>query len=343
MAPKCYILGAGASFGYNTDLPWIQRPPLTTEFFIKGTALGILTEERFPKLVQGIHQYIEAELPDADIELSDWEQDIEAVLDWLVVRFENTDPTDDPDAAAEAQQSLSEAFYFVFELLRYYTSNYRPRADAYRRLALHYHQEPYSVITLNYDTLFEIALSSLGLDSHYFPGGPPLGSVGVAKLHGSINMMNRAFGGGDTFSERIQHVYSNVFALDNVSLVPAGTLSQITYRDLAKPREGVIEPAIVPPVAVKEEVNKVSVYDPMWYHATQMLYLASEIVVVGCSLREGDRKFIELLESAMGGLTKVTVAQPHPDPVHTTIEGLVDDTSYDTESCSDFEEYAMTL
>ena len=77
MVDKCYILGGGASFGYDTDLPWIQQPSLTEDLFIKGSRLGILTEERFPQLLKGIHYYIEEELPDDNITISEWEQDIE--------------------------------------------------------------------------------------------------------------------------------------------------------------------------------------------------------------------------------------------------------------------------
>lgn len=344
MARKCYILGAGASFGYNTDLPWIQRPPLTNEFFIKGTRLGILTEDRFPGLVRGINQYIEAELPNSDIELTDWQQDIEEVLDWIVVRFEDVYDADDYDTATEAQQTLSEAFYFVFELLRYYTSNYYPRADAYRRLALHRHQEPYSVVTLNYDTLFETALQSLSIGYDYF-GGSQIGNVAVSKLHGSINWMNPVpvSVSENDFSERVRHVYSNRFHTQEMFNLPLNTLPRITYRDLAKSGDNIVEPAVVPPIAVKEEVDKVAAYEPVWDLAANLLQSASELIVIGCSLREGDQKFIELLENSLGGLAKVTVAQPHPDPVHATIRSLVDDTSYNTESYSDFEEYAMTL
>jgi len=55
---KCYILGAGASYGYNETLPRELRPPLTEEFFAKGRRIHIFTREAFPNLYDSLEEYL---------------------------------------------------------------------------------------------------------------------------------------------------------------------------------------------------------------------------------------------------------------------------------------------
>jgi hypothetical protein len=136
---KCYILGAGASFGYDENIPYELRPPLTCEFFIKGHQLGIFTEKSFPDLFNSVKEFLEI---DGDIkDKQQLECDIEKLLDWLANEFYKTTPSAEVDFSRGnyLQGALSQTFYFIYELFRYYALSYTPKFDNYRRLALHYH------------------------------------------------------------------------------------------------------------------------------------------------------------------------------------------------------------
>ena len=234
---KCFVLGAGASFGYDESIPDIDRPPLGCEVISKGISLGILSKERYPSLFQLIEWYKE----EKRAEMSGERIDIESVLEWAamlherhfdqlasssplefdaaaskilidypvekeksieenVVKYLNTpavakDIEAHPERADEykkkrteiaeisfrkqvaeyldnrdrkyerldLQEGLGESWYFTFELLRYYSILYKPKFDSYQRLALHHLQENYSVISLNYDVLFEMAVLNSNL------------------------------------------------------------------------------------------------------------------------------------------------------------------------------------
>ena len=45
---KCYILGAGASYGYDDKLDEFKRPPLGANIIEVASNIGLLTEDKYP-------------------------------------------------------------------------------------------------------------------------------------------------------------------------------------------------------------------------------------------------------------------------------------------------------
>jgi hypothetical protein len=159
---KCFVLGAGASYGYSEALPRESRPPLTNEFIAKGDKLGILNDKSFSALLATLKEYTEStsKVVGGSTNLSSLDLDFEEFLTWLSNSFYALKPQTEEQFKQSnvLQRALGQSFYFVYELLRQFTLSYVPRFDNYRRLALHYHDCHYSVLTLNYDVLFELAL-----------------------------------------------------------------------------------------------------------------------------------------------------------------------------------------
>ena len=53
---EVFILGAGASHGYDEELPQGQWPPLTDDLFVAGARSGILTTQRYPNLCRQLKE-----------------------------------------------------------------------------------------------------------------------------------------------------------------------------------------------------------------------------------------------------------------------------------------------
>jgi hypothetical protein len=346
---KCYILGAGASFGYDDNIPYELRPPLTCEFFIKGHQLGIFTEKSFPDLFNSVKEFLEI---NGDIQdKQQLECDIEKLLDWLANEFYKTTPSSEVDFSRTnyLQRALSQTFYFIYELFRHYTLSYTPKFDNYRRLALHYHTCKYSITTLNYDILFELAAQSVNLNTHYFPGPHYPKSIPIAKIHGSINWLNPckggiAFGGlgSDAFSEIITPIFSNRIHMGSMMVLPLTAIRDIGYRDFVRSGVDYDEPAIVPPLAGYKDYDKIKDYSNIWTFAESMLRETTELVIIGCSIRPEDAKFNGLLQKVISEKASITVVDKSPDKIIDNIKKIVMNPIINKTFIS-FTDYAKTL
>lgn len=186
---------------------------------------------------------------------------------------------------------------------------YEAETDNYRKLALSYHDNPFSVITLNYDVLFEMAAQSVGLDVRYGmdPGFNPK-SIPVAKLHGSINWINRlttpgggnlvSLGESDNFSDVAASVQTNTIRLGefNISSIPINMIPSLSHNDLIRSRSDIDEIALIPPFADYKDYHKISGYDKVWNYGGSILQDCDELVIIGCSIRKYDDKLITLLD-----------------------------------------------
>lgn len=96
------------------------------------------------------------------------------------------------------KKALGELSYLIFEVLKKYSVAYRPHYDAYQRLALSHYKENYSLISLNYDVIFEAAALSVGMKPVYVHQDiknddvslqfiDPRSTIRLIKPHGSIN------------------------------------------------------------------------------------------------------------------------------------------------------------
>ncbi|OWP56910.1 MAG: hypothetical protein B2I17_03400 [Thermoplasmatales archaeon B_DKE] len=202
-----YIIGAGASHGYDNRLVDSQKPPTGNRLLSMAAEKGILIQEKYPHLYPALKYYCTENRKDSE-KFSD--VDIEEFLDSLATYLESVNkeisagfptPTseetekvisamrtdflgfweivnrqhetiEDPfeklrKVAYNFQCALGESWYMMFELFRDFSASYRPTCDAYQRLALHHMRNHYDVISLNYDLIFELAAESVGLWVQY--------------------------------------------------------------------------------------------------------------------------------------------------------------------------------
>lgn len=349
---KCFVLGAGASHGYDESLPEELRPPTTNDFFNKGKELKILTRQTFPTLLGKIRDYIKKQEERMNTtNLSDLTCDVEGLLQWLATDFSKTTfiTDEDFDISSSIQLALGECFYFVYELLKRYSSYYVPRFDNYRRLALHHYNSKYGVVTLNYDTLFEAAIQSVQLNFHYFPWPHQPKSIPIAKLHGSINWVNPCSGGvflpgirGDPFPTIAKIIYSNQIEAGQMMVLPISAIRNISYRDYVRSGVDYDEPALIPPLADYKDYEKVKSYKDVWKLAEFLLKDAIELVFIGCSIRPQDKKFNELLQSSAQDGASITVCDKNHDLVMDRLSKVIKNPKFE-KPFNSFEEYAKTL
>lgn len=339
---KCYILGAGASHGY-ADLKNDDRPPTTREVFIKGDQLRIFSEENFPDLFSLLKEFL-------NNNLSNLECDIEVFLQkYLIEFYENVKGQAINDRVEKIQSGLSQCFYFIYELFRQYLIRYSPAFDNYKRLSLHYFDCNYSVITLNYDVLFEAALQTSGLGFHYFSGSHFPKSVPLAKIHGSINWINPCQGGiarsnlgKKDFFQIIGPIFSNKINQQKMMVLNLNQIKNISYNDFVRSGIDYDEPAIIPPFTCYKDYSKVSAYEHVWEFARQMLINSSELIIIGCSLRQDDLKLRELLKNKVQKNVKITIVSPETEKIRNKVQELFPNSNIDAEF-NTFGEYAKTL
>jgi len=341
---KTYIFGAGASYGYDESLPKELWPPLTTEFFSKGTKLGIFSEEDFPDLFTTLKEYLKNE------NLSEQGCDIEKFLQYLADNFISTKPqkSDDFKRVQQLQSALSQSFYFIYQLFRHYAFFYTPKFDSYRRIAFYYNNCKYGVITLNYDILFELALRSVNLNYHYFVGPHYPKSVPVVKVHGSINWINSCKGGivyentgKNIFQTVTQSIYSNKFWLSPMVVLPLDGVKDISYTDFVRSGLDYDEPALIPPLANYKDYKKIERYKEIWQFAESILQETSELIVIGCSIRKEDIKFRDLIKDTLKNDIPITIVSPEHKNVMEELKCL-GKTNFE-EPFESFEKYTKNL
>jgi hypothetical protein len=310
------------------------RPPGSTEFLIKGRDLGILDEDVLPDLCQKIRDRNDGDKPISEMSDEDLDVDIE---DFLIELEESYDKIDWNSVAGRA---LGQSIFFIYELLRRYSVVGDMNDNYYRDLARIRRKTPYEVISLNYDTLFERALSFEGYGVNYYqqPKGrgdfinainmlrtPPRtkaewpdGFVNVAKIHGSINWMLNPRGHMPAQSDTIVDV-SKVFLeykFNNVimggsppyRMFPHHRLRDTDYTDLVRTRTDWDHPMIIPPTGLHKKYEQFDYYTASKRMAREILQRTDELVIIGCSLRGYDDLLNDLLQEYLSPDVDVTVA-----------------------------------
>ena len=206
---KCIIIGAGASYGYDSSLLDEEKPPLGKDLLSRSVEIGALTEWKYPMIFSTLNDYANKfckdneRYSDIDIEtyleyLVNELQQINSILDSSLsipsaVEIENIilefrkdfvgtfnkikdeiQKLSEPNfklrkIASNLQAALGESWYLMFEVFKKYSMDYRPNYDAYQRLALSHMKESYNLISLNYDVIFELAANSVGTVVLYPP------------------------------------------------------------------------------------------------------------------------------------------------------------------------------
>ena len=442
---KCFLLGAGASYGYDENIPKIDRIPVGNQIISKGISTGILSAERYSRLFSLIEYYIDQH-PDAAKSFE--KVDFEDVMDWgsklLSTPLKNlaaSDPQkfdnmmtqkfrdypnrkkeylesslktyleqndaffrEHPDLLTEARNKrfeideplfrmqmaeqldhkelklsesdihigIGESLYFIFELMRYYSINYKPNFDCYQRLALHHLKENYSVISLNYDVLFELAILNAGLLYSYpVPEDPALkektplfssqvlgwpGSfkvVNIAKVNGSINWLNpnRAISMGNSkvnVYELIRMVgglpYTNRFMTGQSVILNPQVMATFGLRDLLVAGNEYYEPVLLPPIGEYKDYEKFRYVFRNIEAARHILSGSDELVVIGSSIRSQDSMLRELIRSNCGNVKRATVvSKSKGSEAKSTLQELMQSNPPDIEIVETFEDYCKTL
>lgn len=344
---KCYLLGAGASKGYTESKSEQLRPPGSWEVFLRGRDLGLLDKEILPDLYDSLQEYIGTDEPIEDLPPSTLKFDIEDFLSGLANKYNKNYYSDESD---KYHSALGQSFYFIYELFRHYQMFYSPRNDNYQRLALHYFDKPYQVISLNYDTLFETAIQRVGLSTHYgLPSQHHPNAVKIAKIHGSINWRVRFHGIEVGNMHKLSNIagllFSNIITGDAVQfgVLPVDATAKIDYRDYVRSSYDFGVPAIIPPVAGHKRYERFDEYKQIHEFARNIIHRADKLVIIGCSLRPEDVTLFDLLDNHLTDEIELKiVCRSDTDKVANKMKEIVDNPTIDT-SHTDFTSYARSL
>ena len=374
---KCFILGAGASYGYDETIPENDRPPLGNQVIGRAIKLGILSEDTYPSLFKTLELYKSSNgLGDNEIVNSD----IELVLEWAANQdkspadeLRELDPTNQKNRTI-IHRGIGQAWYMMFELFRHYSLKYRPNFDAYQRLALYHLRENYSVISLNYDTIFEKAVTQSGLVYSYplprdqippYIPNPPIFQpqldiwpdssrlIYIAKIHGSVNWFNPVINvisvGPEvkdlpTLIEQLGSLsYTNRF-ISPPKLIPPNRLQDVSLRNLLPNGHEFYEPVLLPPIGYFKDYAKFDYVHRNFEAAGQLLSSSDEIVIVGSSLRAQDKDLIELIKNNSKTVKKVTiVSASHGENIKSSLKELLSPNDVGFQLFDSFENYVKTF
>ena len=362
MSGKCIILGAGASFGYDETIPKEERAPKGIDLLSKALENGLLTKYKYPNFIDLLEQYAYTMGKDnktySDIDIEEFlekvvlafesarklasgesivgEEELNKLIDPIRLLFkklyEETQSDYDPRRPAKTnnlrsvklQSAIGEATFLIWELLKIYTLRYRTTFDSYQRLALYHLEEPFNLISLNYDAIFEMAAMQSGLNIQY-SGTPAIDPfligmkriINVAKVHGSVNWFNLyskgiAVGGAEK-GYSLLHRVSNLFYTNHINtgppiIVNPTALFQIDINHLLMSGDQYYEPVIIPPIGKNKDYEKVVYFKTNWEAAGNMVANSNEIILIGVSLREQDTRLRDLLANrAKKGLEATVV------------------------------------
>lgn len=259
--------------------------------------------------------------------------------------------------AATYQCALGESWYLMFELFRDYSAMYKHRANAYETLARFHLKEDYDLISLNYDVLFELAANASRMTFKY-PNKKPdkfrlsrRRVISVAKVHGSINWLNSyssgiSIGSSPSNSYALLNkisglIYSNRINVKSIKIEHPSKIKNITLKDLLQAGNDYVEPALLPPIGMHKDYNKVEYFSSNWKEAERMVQSADEIILIGTSLRETDielRKMIKYRTKA-----RVDICVVGSKPLDGDLEYLLEDKLGTIRRFKDFKQFSLTI
>ncbi|MDG7041211.1 MAG: hypothetical protein JRN66_08160 [Nitrososphaerota archaeon] len=268
---------------------------------------------------------------------------------------------------------IGESWYLMFELFKYYSMMYKPNFDAYQKLALHYLREKYSVISLNFDIIFEMAILYSQMSFSYpliedpilknkTPLFPPSSyiwpdsskTIYISKIHGSINWFNPVLHsisvGAEvndlrTLLDKLGGLpYTNKFRTSLPKIISPIRLHEITLRDLFPKGDEFYEPMLVPPIGNFKDYKKFDYVHRNFMAAAWLLSSANELVIIGASLRSQDEDLMGLVKNNSKNIRKVTiVAHSQGQALISKISEILNAGKMDFELFNSFEDYAKTF
>lgn len=199
--------------------------------------------------------------------------------------------------------------------------------------------------------LLEAACEQAGYSIRYLNYPYPF-HIPIAKLHGSINWHSSwegvtvEHGGSEQqdFYAKAKAIHTNHIGL-GINLPDAEVVHDTSYRDLLYEEGHVYEPAVIPPLGHRKDYRKHGLYAHVWDYAEKMLNNASELVIIGCSLRKEDYRLRELLSENTPENIPITIVDPYADSLRPKVKEIFTNPRlrepYDSEEA--FDDYTTDL
>jgi hypothetical protein len=317
--------------------------------------LGLLSSDYYPRLCDRLKYYIENVKTTAYDERT-IELDAEEFIDWAYHIADRPVITTDSSSFSNRllyAGAIGEAWYFVWDIVRHFSVAHNPHSNNYQRIIESFPDNPFTVITTNYDTLFESIAVQKGFTYDYLlseKASFEKNEIPIAKIHGSINWLNKfdslaSFGGVSGVKkllEKVAPVIHSNKTWSQLRIPSALEICNYSLSSLLRSGMDYDEPVIIPPLGNNKDFEKNAEYKRVWNMAEGYLKRCSDLVIIGSSLRPEDKRFCEAIASNVKTNTKLTGVNRNRAPVTRLAQMLrVEEDKIDF--CPSFEEYTETL
>jgi hypothetical protein len=352
-----YLLGAGASFGYNGSRTRVN-PPLATTFF--KTFNRLLISQDIEVKIGNIVNYVrDTRGISVETMASEFDENIESLFAELHRKLnaevEQAERGVPPDRGSVNIYSLSRAydqFIFWFVHVLNEVQNGEP-CEIYRRLIEGASKED-TFITFNWDTILDRSLAATG---KWYPDdgyGVLFNQIyerawrepkkaksnwKLIKLHGSTNWLGPYV--TIDFRDGRRRWLSTKERVNYTWCIVDSSVRYDSYKDRWRPgyapysyffppddpvAHTPLMPIIVPPTETKNFSEYGEILRPLWDAAHESLRNASRLVIVGYSFPDTDDHAFSLLEAFLDGNQAgkhIEIVDPFPDAVNERVSRAV--------------------
>ena len=136
-------------------------------------------------------------------------------------------------------------------------------------------------------------------------------------------------------------IYSNRVQMEPTLIVNFTQLLQTEIQDILLSGSKYYEPALLPPIGNYKDYEKVKYYENNWKAAEGYVKSASELVVIGTSIRDQDTKLRQLIKDNVVREIPITLVGSHD--VEPKIKSLLGNKASKLSFVDSFEQYANKL
>lgn len=313
--PKCIVLGAGASYGYDDSLSLANAPPRTLALLSAPAAVQLLELPRYAALRSAWEEYL------ASAGRVPGSIDAEVFFEHLASRLTAAAPSqagsgsgNESRKALDLQEALGGLWYFFFELFKSYLPVGMGPTNNYARLARSFKANPFLIVSLNYDPLLEASILASG-GSYYYPWLTEVRGIPILKVHGSVTWLNDARGfvswRMSTREKTVRAVmrlpYTNRMKMRPLKVIRVEQYRQIGFDELVHDGANFDIPGLLPPIGNTKDYEQLNIYQVVWRAVDRAFNEATEIVFVGTSLREQDTAICDALALNLRAETPITI------------------------------------
>jgi hypothetical protein len=298
-------MGAGASFGH-LELPNEDTPPLLSNFLSRSVKKGVLNHSDFPELVdECLSQGEDNDLNTACLNMEKKHFNFESFL-----------------SKTNDLWTLQLSRFFIYKFLGNYCKLGINKNSAYQILADFMRKKIYSingVINLNYDTLFESALISNGIQVNYSLNYNLVDKFFVLKPHGSVNFrfpLSRGFikmNVGDWQEFLKMHnsiIETNRFSGQWIETYdPTFNFETDFLTNTLDKKDRILNyiPALIPPLGEKKYYEQFDSYEIIWDSISSILMQTNTLVIIGCNMNKEDTRLWEVINNNLSKDSKIKI------------------------------------